>query len=705
MKKFRFAAVKLLAAAFVILMPATIYATVANPRPIQEQQADGTPITLHLRGTSAFSWFEDVHGNVVVFYEDTENWYYARATHEELLPTEHRAGVEIGSGVFVPISRGDIRHLIEGAWQLDAANPASQGPLAPGGLIPPSGGGSSQPGNMLPTPSTPIQTPQTPTRPILPPGSGQPPELERPPVLPPTITNVGLIRDALPVVPPSIVQLGATSSNVGGGSWAFAPGVPGFPGQSEGSRDEFFPGQQRQNAFPDQPGGPGMPRQSASNFRPQSVTADNQPLLVIMVSFDNLPMRESEAFYHNKYFGTSPNTATVANFYRDMSGGRDIFVPAGRVTNGGTFDAGGRRVTVRESANAGVVHVTVHTDHHITNWARYSGNPHISTRDVLNSVVSAIHQAGFNFADVTTAAIFAGGEAADNYNAGGRGQVWAHAWSFAGSYVGLSGWMPFLTYGEIQSGSITMGIGTAVHELGHVLGLPDLYCLFGESMGLGPYSIMAHGNWSMAPGDPAPGHTPTPFDAWSLMQLGFVNPIVIESTDWQGQVRSAAQNGSTTGQDIILVASRTCNYQFFLIENRQMTTRWDAGLYGWFGFPANSPMAAVAAPGVPAGAMRGTGGLLIYHVDIRGNEHTVTLREADGSRFLASMNSNWNNFGDHFHSAPNFPNLYASHFYTVQGVSTQTNVGISTPSQRGLTMDVHINMGPPTTNGDRAPIL
>jgi M6 family metalloprotease-like protein len=640
----------------------------------------------------------------VVFYEDTENWYYARATHEELLPTGYLAGAEIDSEVFAPISRSEIRHLIEGAWRFDTSNPASQGPMTPGSPALPNGGGNLRPGDVLPTPSTPIQTPQTPARPILPPGAGQSPELERPPVLPPTINNIGLIRDASPVVSPSIVQLGATSSNVGGVSWAFAPGVSGFPGQSEGGRDEFFPGQQRQNNLPDQNIGPGMPRQSASNFRPQSVTADNQPLLVVMVGFDNLPIRESEAFYHNKYFGTAPNTSTVANFYRDMSGGRDIFVPAGRVTNGGTFDANGRSVTVRESAYAGVVHVTVHTGHPITNWARYSGNPHISTRDVLNSVASAIHQAGFNFTNVTTAAVFAGGEGADNYNAGGLGQVWAHAWSFAGSYVGLSGWMPYVTYGETQSGSITMGIGTPVHELGHVLGLPDLYDLFGEGMGLGPYSIMAHGNWSKAPGDPAPGHTPTPFDAWSLIQLGFINPIVVEASDWQGQVRSANQNGSTTGQDIVLVASHTCNYQFFLIENRQMTTRWDAGLYGWFGFPPNAPMAAAPAPGVPAGALRGTGGLLIYHVDIRGNEHTVTLREADGSHFLASMNSNWNNFGDHFHSAPNFPRLDASHFYTVQGVSSQTNLGISTPSQSGMSMDVHIHMGPAATNGDRAPV-
>lgn len=705
MKRLRFATAQIIAiAAFVVIMPVILYATVANPRPIQEQQADGTPITLHLRGTSAFSWFEDVSGNVVAFCEETENWYYARATHEELLPTEHLAGAEIIDDVFAPIYRGDIRHLIEGAWRLDVVDPSSQGPVTPGGQTLPNGGGSLQPGDLLPTPSTPIQTPQTPTRPILPPGSGQPPDSERPPVPPPSINNVSMLRDTLPATS-GVVALGESPSRTGGASLAFAPGVPGFPGTLEGGRDEFFPGQQRQSVLPDNILGPGMPRQSASNFRPQSVTADNQALLVIMVGFDNLPMRESEAFYHSKYFNASPNAISVANFYRDMSGGRNIFVPAGRVTNGGTFDAAGRRVTVNQSSHDGVVHVTVHANHPIGNWARYSGNPHVSARDVLNSAVSAIHQAGFDFTNVITAAIFAGGEGADNYNAGGLGQVWAHAWSFAGSYVGLSGWLPYITYGETQTGSVTMGIGTAVHELGHVLGLPDLYCLFGDSMGLGPYSIMAHGNWSMAPGDPAPGHTPTPFDAWSLIQLGFVNPIVVESTNWQGQVRSANESGNTAGQNIILVASNVSNYQFFLIENRQMSTRWDAGLYGWFGFSPNAPMATSGAPGVTnGGASQSTGGLLIYHVDIRGDEHTVTLREADGSSFLASISNSWNNFGDHFHSSPNYPSLYNNHFYTVQGVSQQTGIGISTPSQRGPVMDLNINMGPPPVNGDRAPV-
>ncbi|MCL2235831.1 MAG: hypothetical protein FWB98_05260 [Defluviitaleaceae bacterium] len=701
MKKIRLA---ILTAAFVILMPITLLATTANPRPIQEMQADGTPITLHLRGTSSFSWWEDTRGNLVVFDETTLNWYYARATHNDLLATEHLAGQPVVSDVFEPIQRGAIRHLVEGAWRIDVVDLNLEGPSVPGAPVLPNGGRTLQPGDMLPTPVQPNVTPQPPTRPIRPPGSGQPsgPPEQGPAQPPPTINNVSVLRDMFSMTTPGMVQLGANPSNVGGGSWAFAPGIPGFPGSIDEQR-EIVPGRPGQTTMPE-PNGPGMPRQSAPNFRPEAVTPDNQRLIVIMVDFDNIQMAENQAFYHNKYFGRTPNTNTVANFFHDMSGGRNIFVPAGRVTSGGNFTANGRNVTVRPSSHDGVVHVTVHTAHHMPNWSRYSGNAHVSTREVINSVVNAVHQAGLNFAGVTTSVIFAGGEAADNYNAGGRGQVWAHAWSFAGSYVGQAGWLQFITYGETQSRGITMGIGTAAHELGHILGLPDLYCLFGESMGLGPYSLMAHGNWSMAPGDPAPGHTPTPFDAWSLMQLGFINPIVVEGTDWQGQVHAAAPNGSTANQNIVLVASRTCNYQFFLIENRQMNTRWDAGLYGWFGFPANAPLAASSAPGVPPGTQRGTGGLLIYHIDIRGEEHTVTIREADGSRFLLNSLSNWNNFGDHFHSAPNFSTLHANQFYTVQGVSQQTNVGITTPSQRGATMELHIKMGPASTGGDRAPI-
>ncbi len=72
-------------------------------------------------------------------------------------------------------------------------------------------------------------------------------------------------------------------------------------------------------------------------------------------------------------------------------------------------------------------------------------------------------------------------------------------------------------------------IGTLCHELGHGLGLPDLYgydpvtkAPTGEK-GAGDWSLMATGNWN-TPAKPA--H----FDAWCKMELGWLVPTVVS---WQ----------------------------------------------------------------------------------------------------------------------------------------------------------------------------
>ena len=84
--------------------------------------------------------------------------------------------------------------------------------------------------------------------------------------------------------------------------------------------------------------------------------------------------------------------------------------------------------------------------------------------------------------------------------------------------------------GALQRGR-TFGeaVGIIAHEIGHLLGLPDLYDLdatsFGDesdldghSAGIGYWGLMAHGlrGWNEN------GRGPTPFCAWSLEQLGWL---------------------------------------------------------------------------------------------------------------------------------------------------------------------------------------
>ena len=61
-------------------------------------------------------------------------------------------------------------------------------------------------------------------------------------------------------------------------------------------------------------------------------------------------------------------------------------------------------------------------------------------------------------------------------------------------------------------------IGVPCHELGHVLGLPDVYDVQTSESRLGTWEIMDSGTWTYLPSDPTislPGALPVHFSAWS----------------------------------------------------------------------------------------------------------------------------------------------------------------------------------------------
>lgn len=74
-------------------------------------------------------------------------------------------------------------------------------------------------------------------------------------------------------------------------------------------------------------------------------------------------------------------------------------------------------------------------------------------------------------------------------------------------------------------------IGGFCHEVGHALGLPDLFDADGGSSGVGHWDLMALGHWN-SPSSPA--H----LSAWCRKELGWVTPTVIT---WNGAVHQIPQ--------------------------------------------------------------------------------------------------------------------------------------------------------------------
>jgi M6 family metalloprotease-like protein len=73
------------------------------------------------------------------------------------------------------------------------------------------------------------------------------------------------------------------------------------------------------------------------------------------------------------------------------------------------------------------------------------------------------------------------------------------------------------------SAAETIDIGVFCHELGHILGLPDLYDVNGGGSGVGRWSLMGSGNWNTP-------EKPAHFDAWCKQELGWMTPTTI---GWQ----------------------------------------------------------------------------------------------------------------------------------------------------------------------------
>jgi M6 family metalloprotease-like protein len=169
-----------------------------------------------------------------------------------------------------------------------------------------------------------------------------------------------------------------------------------------------------------------------------------------------------------------------------------------------------------------------------------------------------------------------------------------------------------------------MPIGTAAHEFGHALGLPDLYDTRGSTEGIGDWGLMGTGNYTSPP-------SPSRMEAWSLSELGWVTLRLLSAP---GTYTFGAAPVSDTAF-FIRAQGTNPRGEYVLLENRQ-ASQADTAMIRRHCQVSNLPPTC-------------SGGLLIWHADSQqiadngfrqnnslnfGPVHGLAVEEADGLRQL-----------------------------------------------------------------------
>ena len=318
------------------------------------------------------------------------------------------------------------------------------------------------------------------------------------------------------------------------------------------------------------------------------------PLLLIVVGFsgdESHPATPYDANYdwNAAIFGADKS---LASYYLDMSEGAFTFAPAQESC---AFD-GNEVVNAADRANDGIVHITLDMPH--GSWGLVNEDSELA-RKFGDIVLRAFHEAA-QYVDyesydrngnrsISTDELAVGvciaGYDASPFDDPGRSDIplfWPHSGVLTlsdepsldemhlESYIAIAEYLWYET--EPQESKRQEPIGILYHELGHHLGLPDLYPTNGDGSGeawseyrVGRLSLMDSGGWAETSDGSPLQSAPTALDAWSRYALRWEHPEIITES---GSYTVSSQQ-SEAGYRTLLVPTSNPD-QYFLVENRQV---------------------------------------------------------------------------------------------------------------------------------------
>ena len=338
-------------------------------------------------------------------------------------------------------------------------------------------------------------------------------------------------------------------------------------------------------------------------------TTKTMPFLVIVVGLSNLAYEDSVDWSDKIFCGDE----SLQQYYTDMSFGQFTFVPASETSQYGTDG----NTNTADSVNDGIVHVNLDMEH--DNWVDDTDASYKSMYNMFSSAVNAAD----SYVDFSTYDYNGNGKVENNEMALGfvvagyegseseeliygiNNYLWAHAWDLGTMKMYYPSLAPvpqpdgvkvgdYIAISEQFEDHTIAPISIFAHELGHYLGLPDLYDTTYATTGeYGIYDVaylstMCGGEWGT---DKNGDYIPYSLDIWSRCMLGWVTPTEVTA---DGAYAVNAQNFS--GEDNFNALKIPINdHEYYLIENRQFT-KWDEGMSAFYSSYSN-------------------GGIIVWHID------------------------------------------------------------------------------------------